>query len=222
MKNKILSLALVASGMWTGCLFDDSNESDEEVIKESLVINEFISRNKNSFDNKAPNFLDEEGKYSDWIELRNNGELDVNLSDYYLSDDADSLYHFTLRDTVIKPGGYYVIFANPTEDTSMVFLNHAPFKLSYSCGDEIYLVSKKDSIVRDSVLFHYGSENYNYLFPNESFGRNAEGFWVPQEIVTPNAQNSIKTKGIRNTSGFHDMDSNTATDRYDPFKCEDS
>jgi hypothetical protein len=214
MKNKILGLL--------GCLalvacedsVDDTTGPVIEEKKASIVINEFISRNKNDNDNQMRSFLDEEGKYSDWIELKNNGDLDVNLFDYYLSDDPDSLFVYNMRDTIIAPGEYYTLFANISAVPDAVLENTAPFKLSFSCGDELYLVKKSDSSVVDSVLFHYGSLNYDYLVSNRSFGRNNENQWVPQEKVTPN---------LNNQSENGSLESMTKTDesgRYDPVKCE--
>lgn len=215
MKNKILGLAIVGCVTLTACgeSGDDATGPVVEEKKASLVINEFISRNKSAGNNMA-NFLDEEGKYSDWIELKNTGELDVNLSDYFLSDDPDSLYTFTMRDTVIAPGEYYTIFANVSANPEAELLNTAPFKLSYSCGDEIYLINKNDSTVVDSVLFHYGSENYDYLVSNLSFGRNTDGEWTQQTAVTPNAENS-------SIIGSLDDQAKTPEEgRYDPVACE--
>jgi len=163
------------------------------------IINEFIAKNK-AIGTQTPNLLDEGGGYSDWVELYNPGPKAINLSNYYLSDDRDSLYHFELRDTIIEAGEYYVLFANQelysiddiTGDTISQYQNHAPFKLSYSCGDELFLILKSDSSIVDSVIFDSGSPIYSELFVNESYGRILDGSdtWGPQNLASPGSANN--------------------------------
>ena len=66
----------------------------------------------------------------------------------------------------------------------------------------------------DSVLFHYGSENYDYLVSNLSFGRDNDGEWTQQTTVTPNEDNnSISGK-------LEDQVKTPEEGRYDPIACE--
>ena len=58
------------------------------LVTSDVVINEVCTQNKN-------NFKDSYGKYSDWIELYNSGNLDLDLSGYGLSDDELSPLKFT-------------------------------------------------------------------------------------------------------------------------------
>lgn len=195
------SLALLACSENTGPV--DPQGGTDSLKTTRLVINEFIPRNK-AVGSPTPNFLDEAGKYSDWIELYNAGEEAVQLSDYYLSDSRDSLYNFTLYDTLLEPGAYYTLFASGetvaldpfTGDTTGVFLHHAPFKLSFTCGDELFLIRKSDSVQVDSVVFDNGSDIYKNLISNESYGRYPDGGdeWMPMagaspDSATPNAAN---------------------------------
>ncbi|MBQ1317314.1 MAG: CotH kinase family protein, partial [Lachnospiraceae bacterium] len=50
----------------------------------------------------------------DWLEITNNGEADVSLKDYYVSDDADEPLLFALPDRILKPGGQILIYADGT------------------------------------------------------------------------------------------------------------
>ena len=59
----------------------------------SLLITEFLAQNKS-------NWLDSLGKSYDWIELYNNGKKNLDLSEFYISDNAKKpnvRSHFTGR-----------------------------------------------------------------------------------------------------------------------------
>jgi len=52
------------------------------VMAQPPLINEFMASN-------ATTIADDDGDYSDWIELYNPGLADYELKDHYLSDDSD-------------------------------------------------------------------------------------------------------------------------------------
>jgi hypothetical protein len=93
-----------------------------------VVINEFMAVN----DQTA---ADQDGEYDDWIELYNNDSLAVSLKGYHLSDNIDNPVKWTFPDTVIRGGGYLIVWAD--KDTTQTGL-HASFKLSGS-GESILL-----------------------------------------------------------------------------------
>ena len=88
------------------------------------------------------------GENDDWIEFFNPGEIAVNLSGYYLSDEISDPFKWTFPDTTLEAGGYLVIWAD--KDTLQEGL-HASFKLSAS-GEEIS-VSDVTGKVLDQISF---------------------------------------------------------------------
>src|SRR5262245_40433044 len=70
-----------------------------------VVINEFMAANSNGL-------ADQEGEYSDWIELRNTGNTTVNLQGWHLTDSANLLTKWTFPNTNLVAGGYMVVFAS--------------------------------------------------------------------------------------------------------------
>lgn len=70
-----------------------------------LLINEFSSSNINSL-------ADEDGEYTDWIELYNRTSLEISLAGYHLSDDASFLKKWTFPAVPLKPYSYLLIFAS--------------------------------------------------------------------------------------------------------------
>ncbi|MCK5277085.1 MAG: hypothetical protein KAK04_01085, partial [Cyclobacteriaceae bacterium] len=60
-----------------------------------LYINEFMATNASSFYNEKYD------DYSDWIEIFNGGNSDVNLLGFHLTDDSDSIKYRIDIDTVL-------------------------------------------------------------------------------------------------------------------------
>ena len=60
----------------------------------SVIISEFLAHNTSGL-------VDEDGDYSDWIELYNGGTTAVNLGGWYLTDDAANLTKWAFPGTNI-------------------------------------------------------------------------------------------------------------------------
>jgi len=110
-------------------------------ITGSLVINEFMADNENTV-------TDQDGDYDDWIELYNNGNEDIALGGFYLSDDATDPGQWAFPDTTIAAGGYLIVWADNDEDQSGL---HANFKLSAS--GETLVLSDNSLNLLDQVNF---------------------------------------------------------------------
>ena len=72
---------------------------------QNLLINESMSRNISSV-------YDEDSTTHDWIELYNYGTEAVNLVDFFLSDDLDSLNKWQFPEGNIDPGSHLLVFAS--------------------------------------------------------------------------------------------------------------
>ena len=76
---------------------------------------------------------------SDWIELYNFSAKNINLGEYYLSDDKEDLYKCSLPSVELSPGSYYVIHSKCNEMTEEeAYLN---FRISAQ-GETLYLSSQ--------------------------------------------------------------------------------
>lgn len=108
----------------------------------SVVINELMASN-------TATVTDDSGKYEDWIELFNKSDKDVDLSGYYLTDDASDLQKWTFpAGSVIAAHDYYILWADEDLDEGD---NHCDFKLSAS-GEQLIL-SDPSGNVADSVTW---------------------------------------------------------------------
>jgi len=85
---------------------------------------------------------DENGEYSDWIELANIGTNTVNLDGWYLTDDASDLTKWQLPATNLNAGGFLIVFAS-NKDRRIPGTNlHTNFRLS--TGGEYLALVKPD------------------------------------------------------------------------------
>lgn len=94
-----------------------------------LYINEIQSSNHTTI-------ADEDGDYSDWIELYNASSVDVGVLGWYLSDDEDDYKRWVFPDTTIAAGGYMVVWASGKN--RKIGALHTNFKIS-SDGEPILL-----------------------------------------------------------------------------------
>src|ERR1043166_2926046 len=82
---------------------------------------------------------DEDGDYSDWIELHNAGATTVDLLGWYLTDKASDLTQWRFPSTNLPPNGYLIVFASGKNRRDSGAPLHTNFKLSGS-GEYLALV----------------------------------------------------------------------------------
>lgn len=88
------------------------------------------------------------GNYYDWIELYNNSGKTINLSNYCLTTNDNTLCSYKLPKVELKSGEYYIVMASGDTKLSNSKYQHASFKL----GDtEAVYLTKGDEIV-DSIM----------------------------------------------------------------------
>lgn len=109
-----------------------------------LTINEFLAANTHS--GMDPDFK----QFSDWIELYNNSNSDINIGGYYLSDDPKVLNKWRIPNgIVIKANDYLLIWADK-EDVSKKQL-HTNFSLNAD-GETVVLTDSNQRKV-DEIKF---------------------------------------------------------------------
>ena len=88
------------------------------------------------------------GNYYDWIELYNNSGKTINLSNYCLTTNDNTLCSYKLPKVELKSGEYYIVMASGDTKLSNSKYQHTSFKL----GDtEAVYLTKGDEIV-DSIM----------------------------------------------------------------------
>ncbi len=96
------------------------------------VLSEFMAAN-------ATTLADEDGSYSDWIEIQNLGTNSVNLGGWFLTDSAANLEKWQFPSTNLAGGGFLIVFASNKDRRVPGQPLHTNFKLSAS-GDYLALV----------------------------------------------------------------------------------
>lgn len=117
-----------------------------------VSINEFMAVNDSLSTIKDP-----AGETDDWIELYNNTDADIDLSNAFLSDNSENpeKWQFPVG-TTIRANDYLIIWADKDEDQEGL---HADFKLDRD-GDFIMLTEGTDVI--DSLTFGFQENNLTY------------------------------------------------------------
>jgi len=107
-----------------------------------VVINEFLASN-----DSLSGIADQDGEYDDWIELYNNTNNEIDLSNVYISDKFSKPQAWQFPEgTTIDANGYLIVWAD--KDTDGL---HAKFKLS--SGGENLLLTNEDGTFIDSLTF---------------------------------------------------------------------
>ena len=109
-----------------------------------LCINEFMASN-------ATTICDSFGSYSDWIELYNSTDTDMDISGFGISDNLSQPMKYRFPDgTTIAAKGYLVVFCSGNEGMQNGEL-HAPFGLR-SYGEDVVIANRAGRII-DSYSF---------------------------------------------------------------------
>ena len=128
--------------------------------------------------------LDDQGSYSDWIELHNPTDTPVSLLSYTLTDDPAAPTKWPLPVTTLAPGAFLVVWASGIDQVTADGW-HASFRLNR--GGEYVGLFGPDGQVVDEVTF-WAQE------ADVSLGRLGTVFdqWVPFPRPTPGTANTTR------------------------------
>src|SRR4051794_29702023 len=79
--------------------------SESSRAAENVFISEFMALNRATL-------ADEDGQFSDWIEIYNPTEKTVNLDGWYMTDDQLKLMKWRFPSTNLPPFSYLTVFAS--------------------------------------------------------------------------------------------------------------
>ena len=155
---------------------------------EALRINELMADNGTAFADP-----DEAGACEDWIEVWNPGDVTVDMTGMYLTDDLTKPTKWQVPSGVTVPAKGWVVFL-ADEETSQGS-RHAGFKLGKS-GEAVGLYQPDGATLVDSVTF--GAQTTDV-----SWGRYPDGGsdWVLFSPSTPGAAN-LRTSWVAATTSW--------------------
>jgi len=146
--------------------------------RDGLIINEVMNYNRW--------YLPQNGaQYYDWIELYNNSDETINLSNYCLSTNQSRLDYYCLPDYELQPHEYYVLMCSENEQLTNQTYVHTNFKLS---SEESIFLSYNGKII-DSMYISNVPNGYSY-------GRDSSSGYFYIGSPTPLASNKSGTRSI--------------------------
>lgn len=139
-------------------------------------------------------YPDEDGDYSDWIEIVYKGDDKINLSGCYLSDNREDNFQWAFPDVELMSGEYLLIYASGKDKITDAGEIHTNFKLN-AMGETLYLCDGE------------GNEITSLVIPEISFGQSYGFFdeeYVTFEEGSPSVENlqkmAVKIKDTKEVS----------------------
>ena len=162
------------------CINLEKNDAiDIELVDKdkSLVINEVLADNNGGLS-------DEDGEYTDWIEIYNYGEEEINLKGYGITTDLEEPFYWTFPDINISPKSFIIVRASGKDRKDNLKFLHTNFKINKK-GENIYLTHISGEII-DSLEVPKSDENI-------SFGRKPDGTnnYAILSKATPGSSNKV-------------------------------
>ncbi len=114
------------------------------------IITEFMADNANTLQ-------DEDGAYSDWIEVYNPTDEPLSLAGYHLTDDDDVLDMWTFPDVTLPARGFLVVFASGNDRVDEGEL-HTNFRLSLD-GEYLALVAPDGATIQTEFSPAYAAQH---------------------------------------------------------------
>lgn len=102
-----------------------------------LYLNEVLSSNDSSEQ-------DEDGDYSDWVEIWNSGTEAVDLTGWGLSDSYSNPFKWTFGDVAIQAGEFLVVWASSKNRPAVTNGNQLHTSFAISAGGEPILLTRAD------------------------------------------------------------------------------
>ena len=136
------------------------------------VISEFLAINDSGI-------TDEDGEFSDYIEIHNPDAAPISLTGYYLTDSADELTQWQFPEVNLAPGAHLIVFASEKNRRDPSGILHTNFRLSGG-GEFLGLTAPDGTTVVNSYAPEYPPQE-----PDLSYGlagssdRNSVGFFNP-------------------------------------------
>ncbi len=162
-----------------------TNTLDPTAAFFGIRINEFMTDNANGI-------RDEDGSREDWIELYNGGSTAVDLTGWFLTDDAANLTKWRLPAGVqLAANGYLLVWASSKDRTNVGAL-HTNFKLAKNGGFLGLIASDSNTVI--SAFAPYPAQRTDASYGRDRLDPTILGFY---DTPTPRAANAVSGR-----SGF--------------------
>ena len=154
----------------------------------AVRITEFLASNDSIL-------ADQDGDFSDWIEVHNEGPGSVNLAGWRLTDDAGELSKWVFPAVSLPAGGYLVVFASGKDLTNPAGELHTGFSLK--AGGEYLALLEPDGTVATQYAPEYPEQESDV-----SYGLDGALQEVFFPTPTPGAPNGAGVLGFVDDTNF--------------------
>ncbi len=169
----LIGLIVISPKEPTRMAFNVDPEGKIVSLHEGLVISEVMSAN-------ASALPDENGQFTDWFELWNQGTEELDLKDITVSNRPDKA-KFIFPEHILPPDGRVIVFCDKTNRNDPGRPFHANFKLS-SIGTELYVFDTTGHVLRTLKI--------PTLNPNEVYALQANGEYIKTPEYSPGFANT--------------------------------
>ncbi len=204
MKKLSLLAALFAMIVLGSCNKDEGTDNNgggdnPPADTKGVVVNELMTKDHNGLV-----YVDGQGDASDWVELYNAGDKDIDIAGYFLADDGKDADPASLWEipsgnaaaTTVKAGKYLVIVfgaADASGNDMDGIVNDTifcPKGLSTKKDKAVALFDANKKLVDESEDFTAGGP-FGALADDKSLGRESDGSdsWKVFDTPTPGAKN---------------------------------
>ena len=155
----------------------------------SLIITEFMAANSSTL-------ADEDGDFSDWIEIYNPTASSQSLAGWYLTDDAANLTRWQFPAVTLGPGEYLVVFASDKNRQVAGDELHTNFQLANE-GEYLALVEANGTTIASEFAPEFPQQ-----FTDISYGLNPTDMERYFTTPTPEGANNEGILGFVNGPNF--------------------
>ncbi len=153
-----------------------------------VSINEYSASN-------IDQFIDQFGKYEDWVELYNAGPSSVDLEGWWLSDKENNPQKWEIPAGISIPSGGYVLFWCSSRDSIRNNDFHTNFKLTQTKGNETLMLSMPNGNIVDNIPMELTLLGHSRC--RETDGGNT---WKVSPSPSPRTSNNMRPQAQRYTN----------------------
>lgn len=163
---------------------------------QTLVINEVMSSNVTGIE-------DEDGEFSDWIEIYNTSDTDMELDGFGISDDPDEPFKWTFPAITLNPQQYLLLFASGKDQLS--WTNH--WETIINWGDVWKYRVNNDEAPISWKSRGFNDSNWSSGASGIGYGDGDDATNIPYGTISFYARKTFQINDLENiTSGMFHID----------------
>ena len=179
-------IALIILVLFTNKLPDNSGNSGD------ILLTEIMASNKKTI-------MDSDFEYSDYIEIYNKSDKEINLDGYYLSDSETSSKKWEFPEVIIKSQEYLVVFTSGKDKCNLNTREcHTNFKLSTK-GETISLLNNSGKVI-SKIKYPKLDKDISYSLINNNYVKTLGTPYKENELIEIDDNNDVIINEVTITS----------------------